>query len=178
MTIPARKGPFPVPAAGLSEDARKAITQSFEALQEWRRDVAGSTEKYADNVFDKMGAAAKAMGWPENLVEASKAQMKQVSQMQVTMIDQIMDAWQNQVKSPGSMPAMPSSPMAGFPGLGQMPQFGAQLPGMPDLSGTPFAAPMQFWMQAADMWQKSWQQAMSQWMDMQHLGQGPGDRRR
>ena len=29
------------------------------------------------------------------------------------------------------------------------------------------ANPFQFWMQAAEMWQKSWEQGMKAWMDMQ-----------
>lgn len=172
MTSPARSRPIPLPTAGLSDEARKAITQSFEALQDWRRDVAGSTERYQNDVFDKMGAAAKAMGWPDNLIEASKAQMKQVSQIQLTMIDQIMEAWQHQVKSPGSLPSMPaaSGMVAGMPDM-------TQLPGMGALGSLPLA-PVQFWMQAADMWQKSWQQAMSQWIEMQQSMSGGSDRRR
>lgn len=167
--------PFPSPA-GLSDDARKAITQSFEALQEWRQEVAGSTEKYADNVFDKMGAAAKSMGWPDNMIEASKSQMKQISQMQLTMIDQIMDAWQAQVKSPGSMPALPSFPTS-VPGMGAFPG-AAGMPQMPGLAGLSMA-PLQFWMQAAEMWQKTCQQAVAQMVDMQQsMIPGSNDRRR
>lgn len=170
--------PVPFPSTvGMSDEARKAITQSFEALQEWRQEVAGSTEKYTNNVFDKMGAAAKAMGWPDNLIEASKAQMKQVSQMQLGMIDQVMEAWQAQVKAPGSMPSLPQLP-TGMPGMSAFAGFG-QMPQIPGLGAMPMA-PMQFWMQAAEMWQKSWQQAMSQMIDMQHqmTGNGRDDRHR
>lgn len=142
---------------GLSEESRKTVNAAFDAMSQWRDEVSASTERYQSTVFDKMGAAARALGWPDNLVEASRSQMHQISKMQVHMIDQIMDAWQQQLKNPGSMPGMPG--MTGMPGMPSM-------PGMPDLGNMPLA-PVQFWMQAAEMWQKSWQSAMSQWIDMQ-----------
>lgn len=142
---------------GLSDETRRTVNAAFDAMSQWRDEVSASNERYTASVFDKMGQAARALGWPDNLVNASRDQFQQVSKMQVHMIDQIMDAWQQQLKSPGAMPSMPS--MGGMPGMPQM-------PGMPGFGEMPLA-PVQFWMQAAEMWQKSWQSAMSQWIDMQ-----------
>jgi hypothetical protein len=44
-----------------------------------------------------------------------------------------------------------------------------------DFSTMP-TAPLQFWMQAAEMWQKSWQQALSSWMEAQSSMMGGGDK--
>ncbi len=157
---------------GLNEEGRRTVNAAFDAMSQWRDEVAASTERYQGAVFDKMGAAARALGWPDNLVEASRGQMQQISRMQVHMIDQIMDAWQQQLKNPGTMPTMPG--MA--PGMGAMPGM-PQMPGMPDFGNMPLA-PVQFWMQAAEMWQKSWQSAMSQWIDMQKNAMTGGGARR
>jgi hypothetical protein len=46
---------------------------------------------------------------------------------------------------------------------------------MPDFAGMP-AAPLQFWMQAAEMWQKNWQQALSSWMEAQSTMMGGNDK--
>jgi hypothetical protein len=57
------------------------------------------------------------------------------------MIDQIMDGWQRQLKSGTSPMAVPSS-------------FTPQAPSaMPEFDPL---APWNFWLQAADMWQRSW----------------------
>jgi hypothetical protein len=90
-----------------------------------------------------------------------------------------MDAWERQVKTPGAGVSMPGT-ISPFP----FPQFGnfPTMPGMPnmkDIPGMDFGnmptAPLQFWMQAAEMWQKSWQQALSSWMEAQSSMMGPGN---
>lgn len=63
-------------------------------LLQWRDEVASSTERYSETVLDKMVAAATAMGWPKEVVEASRVQLVQASKMQTHMIDQLMHAWQ------------------------------------------------------------------------------------
>ena len=81
------------------------------------------------------------------------------------------------------MPGMPEMPkfenpfasMIGMPGMSGMPGMGS-MPQMPDF--TKMANPMQFWMQAAEMWQKNWATAMQSAMDMQKSaldksGRGP-----
>lgn len=161
--------------AGLSDEARKAMNNAFDALSDWRNEIASTAEKNSSIVFDRMGAAAKAMGWPSDFVDMTRQQMQSTSKMQLQMMDQIMDVWEQQMKSPGSPVSLSkSSGLGAFPGafsgMGgaqSFPGFTA-FPGF-DMSSMP-TNPMQFWMQAAEMWQKSWQQAMSAWLDAAQSG--------
>jgi hypothetical protein len=155
--------------AGLSEEARRAMNAAFDALSEWRNELTGVTERNASTVFDKMASAAKALGWPSEFVDMTRQQMTQASRMQLQMLDQVMDIWEQQMKSPGSNISLPDmTKLAPLPFGGSMPGwagFGSQMPGF-DMQGMA-GNPMQFWLQAADMWQKSWQQAFAAWMEMQ-----------
>lgn len=160
----------------LGEDARKSVSQAFEAMSEWRKELAEMGETNSNAVFDKMADAAKALGWPTDFVELSRKQMLSASKLQLQAIDQVMHVWEKQLTSLGSMPEMPKIPgMPNFPGMGGSSPGGA-FPGFPDLTSSPMA-PLQMWMQAADMWQKTWQQAMSSWVDAQNKAMnksGPG----
>ncbi len=154
----------------LGEDAKKTVVQAFEAMSNWRADLAEMGEKNSNAVFDKMAEAAKSLGWPTDFVELSRRQMQSASKLQLQAVDHVMDVWEKQVKSLGTSPQFPNFPnFSGVPGFGAGSQAGAAFPGMPD-----FAAgatnPMQFWMQAAEMWQKGWQQAMSSWVEAQQGG--------
>jgi hypothetical protein len=102
--------------------------------------------------------------------------MQNASKLQLQAVDQVMDVWEKQVKSmgtPGQFANFPNFPgvsgTAGFPNfMGATPGL---FPGMPDF-GAGAANPIQFWMQAAEMWQKGWQQAMSTWVDAQQNAMG------
>lgn len=165
---------------GLSDgEIRKAMNSAFEAMSEWRDEMASTAERQSAKVFDKMGAAAKAAGWPEAMVEATKTNMQQMSKMQLQMMDQVMDAWTEQMKTPGKftlgnamakgMPTMPGMP--GMPGLPNFAQAFNMFPGMPPMDmakfgfGTNPMAPFQFWMEASQLWQKQWADAMSAMMN-------------
>ena len=176
------------------EEAKKAYSAAIDALSGWRSELADVAERNSSTVFDKMGAAAKTMGWPSEMVEMTKNQMQQGTKMQMQMMDQVMDLWEQQLKTPGAglgkMPEMPSfqNPFAAFGGNGAagfpgMPDFTKMMtggmggmpgmPGMPDFTkmmtgganGMP--NPMQFWMQAAEMCQKNWAQAMQAFLEIQ-----------
>jgi hypothetical protein len=67
--------------------------------------------------------------------------------MQVEMIDQIVNGWKQQLKSATSPMAIPRSFAAPTPKVSGLPT------GMPEFS--PFA-PWAFWLQAAEMWQRTW----------------------
>lgn len=170
-----RSKPSPL-GAGLSEETRKAMSAAFDALSDWRNDLSSITDKNSTAVFDKMGAAAKAMGWPSDFVDMTRQQMQSTSKMQLQMMDQLMDVWEQQMKAPGSPIQMPKMPgVAGFPGAFAGAGGSAQaFPGMPSFPGFDLASmsgnPMQFWMQAAEMWQKSWQQGMTAWLDAVQSG--------
>ena len=158
----------------LGEDTKKAVVQAFDAMSNWRAELAEMGEKNSNAVFDKMAEAAKSLGWPTDFVELSRKQMQSASKMQLQAVDQVMDVWEKQIKSVGSTGQFPS--FSGVPGFGggvpQFPGATSGFPGMPDFgAGAP--NPMQFWIQAAEMWQKNWQQAMATWMDAQQNAMKP-----
>lgn len=154
----------PILGQGFDAETRKAFNAVFDAMSSWRDDLSALTEKNSDAVFDKMSTAAKKVGWPENLVDATRQQMQQASKIQLHMLDQIMDAWQQQVKNPSPM-VNPSEFMRNMPQWpGMSPGSNPFVPGsFPNFGAMPPGNPMQFWMQAADMWQKSWTSAMDMW---------------
>jgi hypothetical protein len=157
----------------LGEEQRKAMTAAFEAMAKWRQELNSMSEKNSAAVFDKMSEAAKAVGWPSEFVDMTRQQMQSVTKMQSQAIEQVMNVWEKQATQPAAKIEMPTFP--GMPSFGSMPSFptfpgmpspGSSMPGMPDMSSMPMV-PLQFWMQAAEMWQKSWQQALTTWMDAQ-----------
>ena len=131
----------------LDVGTREAVNDFFDALSKWRDEVASSTERYSETVLDKMVAAATAMGWPKEVVEASRVQLVQASKMQTNMIDQLMDAWQAQVKFP--MPNQFIAQLQPYSGIG--------------LGQSSGIAPVQLWMEAAQIWQRNWVSAFSMW---------------
>ena len=133
----------------LPREAREATKAVFDALSEWRDEVSASTERYSETVLDKMGAAARALGWPKELVEASHKHLAQASKMQLHMLDQLMDTWKKQLTAPASDQFTAQLRMFPSTGFGAMPEA--------------MSAPLDFWMQAAEMWQRNWASALSMW---------------
>jgi hypothetical protein len=130
----------------LPREAREAIKAVFEALSEWRDEVGATTERYSETVLDKMADAARALGWPKELVDASHRHLTQASKAQMLLIEQMMQAWEKQLTS-----ATPD-------------QFMAQLRTLPSMGfGATPSTPLDFWMQAAEMWQRNWESALSMW---------------
>ena len=81
------------------------------------------------------------MGSPEQAVSTTREYLEKTSKVQVEMIDQIMDGWKQQLKSATAPMAFPSS-------------FSPQVPtAMPEFNAF---APWNFWLQAAEMWQRTW----------------------
>jgi hypothetical protein len=99
----------PMPIAGLSDEARQAVSAAFDAMSAWRMDIANSNEKNSEEVIGKMAAAASALGWPDQIVDATHAQLQSITKMQIQMIDQMMDIWEEQIKSPNPMTASSAS---------------------------------------------------------------------
>ena len=114
----------------LGEDSRKAVIQAFDAMSNWRSELAEISEKNSDAVFDKMSEAAKALGWPTDFVELSRKQMQNASRMQLQAVDQVMGIWEKQAKSLGTPAQFPN-----FPNFPNIPGFGgasgsSQFPGV------------------------------------------------
>jgi len=131
----------------LPREAREAIEAVFDALSKWRDEIGASTERYSETVLDKMADAARALGWPKELVDASHKHLMQASKAQMQTIDQLMDVWKKQLTAPAADQFM--AQLRAFPGAG----FGAM----------PASSPFDFWMQAAETWQRNWQSALSMW---------------
>jgi hypothetical protein len=150
MSKPSNFNPMSTPQ--LSNEARKAVNAAFEAMTTWRTEVAGSSEE----VIEKMAAAARALGWPEQIVDTTSGQMQSITKMQVQAMDQIMDAWEEQVKSPN-----PSEIMSK---LRSLPSFGPA-GGWPFTNASQMAAmnPFGIYMEVAQQWQKAWADGMAFW---------------
>jgi hypothetical protein len=146
----------PMAVPGLSNEARDAVNAAFDAMSTWRTETVNNGEKNVEQVIEKMGAAARALGWPEQIVDATRSQMQTVTKTQIQMMDQMMDAWEEQIKSP--------NPSAMLSKLKSLSSFGPA-ESWPSL-GTDRSAmdPMQFSMQFIEQWQKVWSDAMAFWI--------------
>jgi hypothetical protein len=139
---------------GLSNKAQEAVNAALDAMSTWRNEAAKTGEKNGMEVVEKMAVAAKALGWPEQVVDAVRMQIQSATEIQIRTMDQIMDVWEEQLKLPD--PAAASSSMlsklnsaANFGPAGAMPSFG-------DLASS---NPMQVWLQFIAQWQKVWAEA-------------------
>jgi len=155
---------------GLSSRTREAVNAAFDAMSTWRIEAAENNEKNSRHVIEKMAAAANALGWPEQIVDAARAQMESIAEMQIDAMDHIMDAWEEQLKSPNPMTASASAMMSR---LKSLPGFG-QTGSWPNADAFQIATvnPLQFWMQFAEQWQKSWADTMTFWVK---AGKATGD---
>ena len=140
----------------LSDDARKAVNAAFDAMSTWRNEIVNS-EKNSEQVIEKMAEAARELGWPEQIVDATRIQMEAITKMQVQTMDRMMDTWEEQIKSPNSSSTMLSK-LTSLPNLGPVGSWpNADNPQMAALN------PFQFYMQVAQQWQKTWADAMASW---------------
>ena len=91
--------------------------------------------------------------------------------MQAQIIDQFIETWSGHLKSTTGLKAVPPSlhRAQGTPPRGFSEPFG--------MSGLSFA-PMDFWLQAAETWQRNWVSAMALWTDALPISHSNGDRER
>src|SRR5262245_40639944 len=82
----------------LSNQAREALNEALEAMSNWRSEIANDNERNSKRVIEKMAAAAKAMGWPEQVVEVARVQLQGITEMQIKTMDHMMDAWEEQLQ--------------------------------------------------------------------------------
>ena len=107
-----------------------------------------------------MTDAATALGWPEQVVEAVRAHMQAVTEMQSKTIDHIKSAWEEQLKSPnptGISPDAMLSKLKAIPGFGPT----ANWPNAEALHAAA-TAPLALWMEFGKQWQKFWTDALDQ----------------
>ena len=155
-----RRSVKPLSMPGLSDEARDAVNAALQALSAWRNETADTSEKNSKQVIKKMAAAAVALGWPQQIVDAARAQIQSIIEMQIKTMDHIMDAWEEQLK----LPSPTASPSALLSRIKSSPSFGStgMWPGT-DAVQKGEMNPLLFWMQLAEQWQKSWTDAMASW---------------
>jgi hypothetical protein len=139
----------------LSDDARKAVSAAFEAMSTWREQIVN--EKNSEQVIEKMAEAARELGWPEQIVDATRMQMEAITKMQIQTMDHMMDTWEAQIRSPISSSTMLSklTSLPNFGPVGSWPNSGN--PQMAALNG------FELYMQVAQQWQKAWADVMASW---------------
>ena len=110
----------PTAVSGLTNEARDGVNAVLKAVSTWRNEIAATNEKNGKRVMEQMAAAASALGWPEQVVDTARTQLQSVAEMQIKTMDQLMDAWEQQIKLPNPMTASPSavlSKLQSLPGL-------------------------------------------------------------
>jgi hypothetical protein len=133
---------------GVSKEVRDELAATFDALSNWRDEVETVNERCLSKVLAHTSAVARAMGWTDQAIRVTREHLETAAKAQTDMIDQIVQGWERQLKSP-------MAPMAALRSLaGAIPGFG---PGFPDakLEFDPLA-PWKMWFQAAEMWQRAW----------------------
>ena len=148
----------PMAVPGLSNKAREAVKAAFDAMSAWRNEITAASESNSQQVLDKMAKAAAALGWPEQVVDAARAQMQSIGEMHIKTMDHIIGAWEEQLKSPNPTAA----PSAMLSKLNSIPGFGpaGPLPGADALQAAA-TAPLHLWMEFGKQWQKFWLDSMS-----------------
>jgi cellobiose-specific phosphotransferase system component IIA len=137
----------------LSSESRQAVTSAFEALDQWRDEVFSANERCLTKVLDQMAAAHRGVGWPDHVTSAAREHLIKASKVQTQMIDQVMDAWEQRLKSQDTAGSLPE-------GLTfQMPAFSDPVTEMMRF-GEMTLVPFKLWIQAAEAWQRSLAAAM------------------
>jgi hypothetical protein len=82
------------------------------------------------------------------------------SKIQTQMISQVMDAWEKQLKSSASPPALPEAFQFQMPAPygSALKDSGSDMLRLQELT---LVTPFMLWMQAAEMWQRNWAEAMT-----------------
>jgi len=135
---------------GMTREMRDGLIAAFDALSNWRDEIDTANERCLGRVLDRTSAIARSMGWPDQAVRATREYLEKTSKVQVKMIDQILDSWQRQLKSGAAPLGIQGSFIDHVP---------TAAPGFNPL------APWNLWLQAAEMWQRTWMPALSQRSD-------------
>jgi hypothetical protein len=139
----------------LSNEARQAVAEAFDALELWRNEVHAANERCLTKVFDQVTNAHRALGWPEQATSAAKEHFLKASSIQSQMIEQSMELWQQQLKA--------QNWRSGVPGTFQPPTPSQFTPPTSDMMrfGETALTPFMLWIEAAQAWQRAWLSTMS-----------------
>ena len=141
---------------GMTKELRDRVIAAFDALTNWRDEIETANERCLGKVLDQTSAVARSMGWPDQAIRATREALENASKAQTQLIDQIMEGWKRQLKSPTAPMGIPRS-------------FAGQIPGLPtSIPEFNPLAPWTFWLQAAEMWQRAWMPEGSSHRDRSH----------
>jgi hypothetical protein len=133
---------------GMTKEVREELAATFDALSNWRDEIETANERSLGKVLDRTAAVARAMGWPDQAVRSTREYLEGASKAQTEMIDQVIEGWKRQLTSSAAPMAIPRGFSEQMPGLAST-YFGAK----PEFNPL---APWTFWLQAAEMWQRTW----------------------
>jgi len=139
----------------LSDETRKAVSAAFEAMSTWRSEIVNNSEKNIEQVIEKMAAATRALGWPEQIVDTTRTQLQGITKMQIETMDRMIDVWEEHIKSPN--PSAMMSKLTFLPSFG--PAGNWPIADVSQAALNPFRSYMQF----VEQWQKAWADVMASW---------------
>jgi hypothetical protein len=84
----------------LSKEARQAVAEALDALEEWRVEIGAANERCLQKVCDQVTNAHRTLGWTEQASSAAKEHLLKASNLQLQMIEHTMQLWQQQLKTP------------------------------------------------------------------------------
>jgi hypothetical protein len=134
---------------GTTKEMRDRLITAFDALTNWRDEIQTANERCLGNVLEQTSEVARSMGWPDEAVKATRQYLQNASKSQTQLIDQLMDGWKQQLKSPIAPMAVPRGLAGPTPGMQALGAF----------------APWTIWLQAAEMWQRTWMPDVSRGWD-------------
>jgi hypothetical protein len=135
--------------AGMPKEMRDRVVAAFDALSNWRDEIETANERCLGKVLDQTSAVARSMGWPEEAVKTTREYLQHTGKVQTQLIDQLIEGWKQQLKSPIAPMAIPP----GLPGQTSEPFTMKMAGAMKDFDAF---APWKMWLQAAEMWQRTW----------------------
>ena len=135
----------------LSNEARQALTTAFDAMSDWKDETSAANDRCLPKLLDQMTAIQRSMGWPAHWNAAAREHLLKASKMQTQIIDQIMDAWEQQLKSPGRLQGAAMLPMPGLSASGSNDPMSEIIRFWQTM-----CPPFKLWMQAAEHWQRQW----------------------
>src|SRR6516225_11856158 len=86
--------------SGMTNEMRKGVTAAFDALSNWRDEIETANERCLGKVLDQTSAVARSMGWPDQAVKTTRDYLEQTAKVQTRLIDQLIEGWKQQLKSP------------------------------------------------------------------------------
>jgi hypothetical protein len=92
--------------AGMTKEMRDRVLAAFDALSNWRDEIE-TAERCLGKVLDQTSAVARSMGWPDEAIKTMREYLQHTGKVQTKLIDQLIEGWKQQLKSPIAPMAIP-----------------------------------------------------------------------